>query len=175
MPKSNHFIGQPLYNHIIKLLDKSKILRISLQHGGERYIKRFDSWTHLVVMLYAVIKRFDSLREISASSQAEARKLYHLGILIMPSRSALSDANRRRYESILRLYIVIYTILITIIFYRTTIKKSSEAGYPTGSMDRIWHCRQAMTPRRRLKKSGRPSGTTTFCLSRVYLPYIPPC
>ncbi|KXO16476.1 hypothetical protein HMPREF3202_01383, partial [Prevotella bivia] len=32
--------------------------------GGERYIKRFDSWTHLVVMLYAVIMRFDSLREI---------------------------------------------------------------------------------------------------------------
>ena len=175
MPKSNHFIGQPLYNQIIKLLDKSKILRISLQHGGERYIKWFDSWTHLVVMLYAVIKRFDSLREISAYSQAEARKLYHPGILIMSSRSALSDANRRRYESILRLYIVIYTILITIIFYRTTIKKSSKVGYTTGSMDRIWHCRQAMTPRRRLKKSGRPSGTTTFCLSRVCLPYIPPC
>ena len=100
MPKSNHFIGQPLYNQIIKLLDKSKILRISCQHGGERYIKRFDSWTHLVVMLYAVIKRFDSLREISASLQAEARKLCHLGILIMPSRSTLSDANRRRSESI---------------------------------------------------------------------------
>ena len=175
MPKSNHFIGQPLYNHIIKLLDKSKILRISLQHGGERYIKRFDSWTHLVVMLYAVIKRFDSLREISASSQAEARKLYHLGILIMPSRSALSDANRRRYESILRLYIVIYTILITIIFYRTTIKKSSEAGYPTGSMDRIWHCRQAMTPRRRLKKSGSQCVATAFLFESTCLPYIPPC
>ena len=51
-------------------------------------------------MLYAVIKRFDSLREISASLQAEARKLCHLGILIMPSRSTLSDANRRRSESI---------------------------------------------------------------------------
>ncbi len=45
MPKSNHFIGQPLYNQVIKLLDKSKILRISSQHRGERYIKRFDSWT----------------------------------------------------------------------------------------------------------------------------------
>ena len=87
-------------NQIIKLLDKSKILRISRQHGGERYIKRFDSWTHLVVMLYADIKRFDSLREISASLQAEARKLCHLGILIMSSRSTLSDANRRRSESI---------------------------------------------------------------------------
>lgn len=100
MPKSTHFIGQPLYNQVIKLLDKSKILRISRQHGGERYIKRFDSWTHLVVMLYAVIKRFDSLREISASLQAEARKLGHLGISTMTSRSTLSDANKRRSEAV---------------------------------------------------------------------------
>src|SRR5574344_400655 len=67
MSKSTHFIGQPLYSQVIKLLDKAKILRISREHGGERYIKRFDAWTHLVVMLYAVIMRFDSLREISTS------------------------------------------------------------------------------------------------------------
>ena len=64
MGKSTHFIGQPLYSQVIKLLDKEKILEISRKNGGERYIKRFDSWTHLVVMLYAVIMRFDSLREI---------------------------------------------------------------------------------------------------------------
>lgn len=100
MGKSTHFIGQPLYSQLIKLLDKSKILRISQEKGGERYIKRFDGWTHLVVMLYAVIMRFDSLREISMSLQAEARKLCHLGITIMPSRSTLSDANKRRPETV---------------------------------------------------------------------------
>lgn len=100
MGKSTHFSGQPLYSQVIKLLDKSKILRISREKGGERYIKRFDGWTHLVVMLYAVIMRFDSLREISASLQAEARKLCHLGITMMTSRSTLSDANRRRPEAV---------------------------------------------------------------------------
>jgi len=100
MSKSTHFIGQPIYNQVIKLLNKSKILQISLENGGERYIKRFDAWTHLVVMLYAVIMRFDSLREIALSLQAEARKLHHLGINMMPSRSTLSDANRRRPEAI---------------------------------------------------------------------------
>ena len=100
MSKSTHFIGQPLYSQVINLLDRSKIIRISREHGGERYIKRFDCWTHLVVMLYAVIMRFDSLREITASLQAEARKLHHLGISVMTSRSTLADANRRRPESI---------------------------------------------------------------------------
>lgn len=100
MGKSIHFSGQPLYSQVIKLLNKSTILQTSSKYGGEHYIKRFDCRTHLVVMLYAVIMRFDSLREITASLQAEARKLCHLGITAMPSRSTLSDANRRRPEVI---------------------------------------------------------------------------
>ena len=100
MGKSSHFLGQPLYGQVIKLLDKSEILEISRENGGERYIKRFDAWTHLVTMLYAVIMRHDSLREISVSMLAEARKLSHLGISMMPTRSTLSDANARRPEVI---------------------------------------------------------------------------
>lgn len=100
MGKSTHFSGQPLYSQIIKMLDKSKVLKMSCECGGERYVKRFDGWTHMVVMLYAVIMRFDSLREITTSLQAEARKLSHLGISMMTSRSTLSDANRRRSEAV---------------------------------------------------------------------------
>ena len=37
MSKSTHFIGQPLYSQVIKLLDKSKILQISQEKGGEHY------------------------------------------------------------------------------------------------------------------------------------------
>ena len=73
MGKSNHFIGQPLYSQALKLLDKQKILQIGREKNGERYVKRFNTWPHLVVMLYAVFMRFDSLREITASLLAEAR------------------------------------------------------------------------------------------------------
>ena len=100
MGKSSHFSGQPLYGQVIKLLDKSKILEISRQKGGEKYTKRFDAWVHLVVMLYAVIMRFDSLREITASLLAEARKLAHLGITFKIGKSTLADANKRRSETI---------------------------------------------------------------------------
>lgn len=100
MGKSTHFLGQPLYGQLIKLLDKAEILEISRKNGGERYIKRFDAWTHLMTMLYAVIMRHDSLREISVSMLAEARKLAHLGVSMMPTRSTLSDANARRPEVI---------------------------------------------------------------------------
>ena len=100
MGKSTHFIGQPMYNQVIKLLDRTKILEISRERGGERYIKRFDCWVHLVAMLFAVIKRLDSLSEITAALLAEARKLCHLGIYIKTSRSTLADANKRRPETV---------------------------------------------------------------------------
>jgi hypothetical protein len=100
MGKSNHFSGQPLYRQIINLLDKSKILKISHEKGGERYVKSFNAWNHLVSMLYAVIRRFDSLREIEASMLMEARKLCHIGIGTMPRRSTLADANKRRPEAV---------------------------------------------------------------------------
>ena len=64
MSKSSNLFGQPIYGQLIKSLDREKIVEISRKHGGEKYVKSFDGYTHLLTMLYAVIQRFDSLREI---------------------------------------------------------------------------------------------------------------
>lgn len=98
MGKSTHFFGQPVYGQLIKSLDHDKIVAISRKHGGERYVKSFDGYTHLLTMLYAVIMRFDSLREIETTMITEVRKLHHVGIDRIPKRSTLSDANARRSE-----------------------------------------------------------------------------
>ena len=98
MGKSTHFFGQPVYGQLIKSLDREKIIELSRKNGGEKYIKSFTGFTHLLTMLYAVIMRFDSLREIEAAMTAEERKLHHIGIDKVPKRSTLSDANARRSE-----------------------------------------------------------------------------
>ena len=98
MGKGSNFFGQPIYGQLIKSLNREKILEISRKYGGERYVKSFDGYTHMLTMLYAVIQRFDSLREIETSMTAEVRKLKHLGIESVPKRSTLSDANARRSE-----------------------------------------------------------------------------
>ena len=119
MGKSSHFIGQPMYSQVIKLLDKSRILQISRENGSERYTKRFNGWVHLVVMLYAIIMRFDSLREITASLLTEARRLSHIG---SPSRLAAvrwpmpTSVVPKLYSSP---YTVIHTQLIAMCFRRT--------------------------------------------------------
>ena len=78
MSKSTHFSGQPMYGQLIDLLDKRKVLDFSRTIGSERYVKSFDAWQHLLVMLYAVIKRLDSLREISASNRDAVKERGHL-------------------------------------------------------------------------------------------------
>ncbi len=98
MSKSTHFFGQPVYGQLIKSLDRTKIIEMSRKNGGEKYVKSFDGYVHLLTMLFAVIMRFDSLREIEAAMTAEVRKLAHLGIEKVPKRSTLSDANARRSE-----------------------------------------------------------------------------
>ena len=109
MSKSTHFIGQPLLGQLLSFIDQADVLRISKKHGGERYVKHFDGWHHLVTMLYAIIMRFDSLREIQASMTAESRKLSHLGLTKIPKRSTLSDANKRRPEEVFRaIYSTLY-------------------------------------------------------------------
>ncbi|RXE63591.1 DUF4372 domain-containing protein, partial [Muribaculaceae bacterium Isolate-001 (NCI)] len=67
MSKSSNFFGQPIYGQLIKSLDREKIVEISRKHGGEKYIKSFDVFTHLLTLLYAVVHRFAPLPEIETA------------------------------------------------------------------------------------------------------------
>jgi hypothetical protein len=85
-----------MYGLLINMIDKQKVMDFSKNVGGEKYIKSFDAWQHLLIMLFAVIKRLDSLREITAATYPEIRKFNHLGMTSLPRRSTISDANARR-------------------------------------------------------------------------------
>ena len=106
MSKNSHFTGQPVYSQVLKLLDKEKILQISREtKGSEAYVKRFDGYKHLVVMLFGILKHFDSLRELEIGMKAEAHKLVHLGMDYLVRRSTLAEANiRRPQEFFARVY-----------------------------------------------------------------------
>ena len=106
MSKDSHFTGQPVYSQVLKLLDKEKILQISREtKGSEAYVKRFDGYQHLVVMLFGILKHFDSLREFEIGMKAEAHKLGHLGMDYLVRRSTLAEANiRRPQEFFARVY-----------------------------------------------------------------------
>ena len=94
--ESRNFTGQPIYAQITKYLSKGEILRLSRSVGGERYVKKFDGFQHLLVLLFAVFKNYRSLREILTGVNTEARHLWHAGFTGPLKMSTFSDANNRR-------------------------------------------------------------------------------
>ncbi len=97
MSKSSYFIGQPVYRQVLNLMDKSKIIKISRKTpGSEDYVKHFDGWSHLIVMLYGILRHINSLRDLADMIETEINKYNHLGLDHMVKRSTLADANKRR-------------------------------------------------------------------------------
>jgi len=96
MNKSKHFTGQPIFSQIINLIPKNELTRLSRLHQSDRYCKKFKTYEHLVTMLYAIMSKCTSIREVTTGLLACERKLNHLGMSYYPRKSTLSDANGRR-------------------------------------------------------------------------------
>lgn len=109
MNKSNHFTGQPIFSQIISLIPKGQLRGLTRIHQSDRYYKKFKTYEHLVTMLYAVMSKCTSIREVTTGLMACDRKLNHLGMTYYPRKSTLSDANGRRDASVFEaLYGILY-------------------------------------------------------------------
>lgn len=109
MSKSNNFNGQPIFNQLIKFIDKSEIRKIAKKHGSERYVKKFTTYNHLIVMLFVSLEGYNSIREIILGLLANAHKLSHLGLSYLVKRSTFSDANKRRSSKVFgEIYLSVY-------------------------------------------------------------------
>ena len=109
MGKNTNFIGQPVLGQILKFINRSTINEISKEYNTDRYIKKFDGYTHLVTMLYAVLKDFTSLREVCINLLSDSHKLQHFGVKYCVTKSTLADANKRRSREFLEaIYMSLY-------------------------------------------------------------------
>lgn len=112
MNKSTFFAGQPIFSQLVSFISKSAVRQAVAEHESDRYYKRFDTFHHLVTMLYASYQHCTSLREVVTGMQACQGRLQPLGIRYLPARSTLSEANESRsyqvfekiYQSILTTY-----------------------------------------------------------------------
>jgi hypothetical protein len=100
MNKSTFFIGQPIFTQLLKFIPRESVSRIGKQYGADRYSKRFNTYEHLVTLLYSIFNHCDSLREVSTGLLALEQRLNHLGLRYHPRRSTISDANNRRQADV---------------------------------------------------------------------------
>ena len=100
MNKSNFFSGQPIFTQLLKLIPKEAILSIVRDNKADHYCKRFNTYEHLVTILYSIFNNCNSLREITTGMMASEQRLAHLGVRYHPRRSTISDANNRRQAEV---------------------------------------------------------------------------
>jgi hypothetical protein len=111
MSKSKHFTGQPILAQLLSFIPRSLVQRTARALQSDRYVKHFGGYEHLVTMLFAVLNRCSSLREVVTGMQACSGRLRHLGLGCTPRRSTLADANARRDATFFeRLYHEIYRL-----------------------------------------------------------------
>lgn len=96
MSKSTFFTGQPVFNQVLNLIDRNSVKTLARAGQHDRYYRYFDTYTHLITMLYCVFNKCTSSREVVSGMQACSNKLQHTGIRKAPGRSTLCDANMKR-------------------------------------------------------------------------------
>lgn len=94
--KEIKFVGQPIFKQVVKLIDAIDLNWIIRKHNANRYYKSFKAKDHLIVLLFGILSRCDSMTEICESFRALAGKLNYLGLLKSPAKSTACDGMRTR-------------------------------------------------------------------------------
>ena len=93
------FVGQPIFGQIMKLIDRSTFVQLVRDKKSDYYYKAFKSWDELIVMLFGILSRCDSMAEICEGMKALGGKLNHLSMQKAPAKSTASDGLRNRDSS----------------------------------------------------------------------------
>ena len=101
---TKNLVGQPIFKQIIKILQRDQFDQIVNQLNSDRYYKSFFSWDQLVVMLFGIFSRCDSMGEVCDGMRALAGKLNYLGMDCSPAKSTAGDALRDRDNELFKLY-----------------------------------------------------------------------
>lgn len=88
--------NETLFSQIISKLDRNKFSKLLSEHQTDKHQKSYDSWTHLVSMLFCQFAKSQSVRDINYGLQSTTGNLNHLGIRSAPSKSTISYQNKHR-------------------------------------------------------------------------------
>jgi len=85
-----------LFSQIISKLDRGSFKSLVETHQADKHQKGYNSWTHLVSMLFCQFAKSQSVRDISNGLRSATGNLNHLGIQKAPSKSTISYQNKNR-------------------------------------------------------------------------------
>ena len=93
-----------LFSQIISKLDRTKFNKLVKDKQTDKHCKGYNSWTHLVSMLFCQFAKSQSIRDISNGLRSATGNLNHLGISSAPSKSTISYQNKNRTHELFKAY-----------------------------------------------------------------------
>jgi len=93
-----------LFSQIISKLDRNKFSKLVKEKGTDKHQKGYNSWSHLIAMLFCQFAKSQSVRDISNGLRSATGNLNHLGIERAPSKSTVSYQNKHRNWELFRDY-----------------------------------------------------------------------
>lgn len=93
-----------LFSQIISKLDRHKFNKLVKEKETDKHQKGYNSWTHLVSMLFCQFAKSQSVRDISNGLRSATGNLNHLGIDRAPSKSTISYQNKHRKWELFKEY-----------------------------------------------------------------------
>lgn len=93
-----------LFSQVIAKLDRIKFNKLVKDKQTDKHQKGYNSWTHLVAMLFCQFAKSQSVRDISNGLRSATGNLNHLGIERAPSKSTISYQNKHRDWELFRAY-----------------------------------------------------------------------
>lgn len=85
-----------LFSQIISKIDRNAFKKLVKEKQSDKHEKGYNSWTHLVSMLFCQFSKSQSVRDISNGLRSATGNLNHLGVERAPSKSSVSYQNKHR-------------------------------------------------------------------------------
>jgi hypothetical protein len=90
------------FSQIITKIDKNSFGKLVREKQTDKHEKGYNSWTHLVSMLFYQFSKSQSVRDISNGLRSATGNLNHLGVSRAPSKSTVSYQNKHRDWTLFR-------------------------------------------------------------------------
>lgn len=88
--------GRYIFTQLCDFLPRRQFERYVAKYAGNKYVKSFSCWNHLLVMIFGQLSNRESLRDLVSTLNAHQSKFHHLEFGDSVTRSNLSKANEIR-------------------------------------------------------------------------------
>ena len=117
--------GRYVFTQLVDFLPRKNFEWLVKKYEGNKYVKSFTCWNHLMVLLFGQLSNREGLRDLIVTITPFKSAFHHLGFGKNVSRSNLSKANEIREVS-KRIRDAAFFLIIMLVTFAATLLKPQK-------------------------------------------------